>query len=194
MVARVAKLRSLTGAILFRSKKWAHKIIRPHKLGLTPPSLDCHQSCRGWSFSTKSNSVDFWVLSAHIIWGKREDPENTGKKTAKILKTKQKKRAEEKQNKKTENKKRRNKKKQKNSWVGEHFPDPSPPPDNKKQKKNFENSWDTIRLRFQRCPNLADLFSRVLFSFLPPLLATPLPPLFSAPFGPFLLLEKCPVL
>ena len=30
-----------------------------------------------------------------------------------------------------------------------------------------------------------DLFSRVLFSFLPPLLATPLPPLIWAPFSPF---------
>ena len=39
-----------------------------------------------------------------------------------------------------------------------------------------------------------DLFSRVLFSFLPPLLATPLPLLFSAPFRPFLPLEKCSVL
>ena len=38
------------------------------------------------------------------------------------------------------------------------------------------------------------LSSRVLFSFLPPLLATPLPPLFSAPFRPFLPLEKCSVL
>ena len=40
--------------------------------------------------------------------------------------------------------------------------------------------------------NLTDLFSRVLFSFLPPLLATPVPPLCSAP--PFLPLEKCSVL
>ena len=39
-----------------------------------------------------------------------------------------------------------------------------------------------------------DLFSRVLFSFLPFLLATPLPLLFSAPFRPFLLLGKCSVL
>ena len=31
----------------------------------------------------------------------------------------------------------------------------------------------------------SDLFSRVLFSFFPPLVATPLPPLFSGPFSPF---------
>ena len=31
----------------------------------------------------------------------------------------------------------------------------------------------------------SDLFSRVLFSFLPPLLVTPLPTLLSAPFSPF---------
>ena len=35
------------------------------------------------------------------------------------------------------------------------------------------------------CQLDADLFSRVLFSFLPPLLVTPLPLLFSAPFSPF---------
>ena len=34
--------------------------------------------------------------------------------------------------------------------------------------------------------SIHDLFSRVLSSFLPPLLATPLPPLSSAPFRPFL--------
>ena len=33
---------------------------------------------------------------------------------------------------------------------------------------------------------IPDLFSRVLFSFSPPFLATPLPPLFLAPFHPFL--------
>ena len=37
----------------------------------------------------------------------------------------------------------------------------------------------------------SDLFSRVLFSFLPPFLATPLPPLFSGPFRPFLPIERC---
>ena len=42
--------------------------------------------------------------------------------------------------------------------------------------------------------SLSDLFSRVLFSFLPPLVATPLPPLLLAPFRPFLPLEKCSVL
>ena len=41
---------------------------------------------------------------------------------------------------------------------------------------------------------VSDLFSRVLFSFLAPLLATPLPPLFWAPFRPVLPLEKCSVL
>ena len=40
----------------------------------------------------------------------------------------------------------------------------------------------------------ADLFSRILFSFLPTWMATPLPPLFSAPFRPFLHSEKCSVL
>ena len=39
----------------------------------------------------------------------------------------------------------------------------------------------------------ADLFPHVLFSFLPPLLATPLPLLFSAPFCPSLPLEECSV-
>ena len=39
-----------------------------------------------------------------------------------------------------------------------------------------------------------DLFSRILFSFLPLLLATPLPPLFSAHFPHFFALEKCSVL
>ena len=38
------------------------------------------------------------------------------------------------------------------------------------------------------------LFSRVLFSFFPPLLATPLPPLLLEPSRPFLPLEKCSVL
>ena len=40
---------------------------------------------------------------------------------------------------------------------------------------------------------LPDLFSRVLFSFWPPLLATALPHLFSPPFRPLLHLEKCSV-
>ena len=35
------------------------------------------------------------------------------------------------------------------------------------------------------CTQLTDLFSRIPFSFLPPLLATPLPHVFLAPFSPF---------
>ena len=38
---------------------------------------------------------------------------------------------------------------------------------------------------------VSDLFSHVLFSFLPPLLATPVPLIFSTLFGPFLPFEKC---
>ena len=41
----------------------------------------------------------------------------------------------------------------------------------------------------QLLAQVPDLFSRVLFSFLPAFLATPLPPLFSAYFRPFLPLE-----
>ena len=48
--------------------------------------------------------------------------------------------------------------------------------------------WRTIYL------HLTDLFSSVLFAFLPFLLATPLPPLLSARFRHFLPLEKCSVL
>ena len=44
-----------------------------------------------------------------------------------------------------------------------------------------------ILLHFPQVPQtFSDLFLRALFSFLPPLLATPLPPLFWAPFRPVL--------
>ena len=58
--------------------------------------------------------------------------------------------------------------------------------------------WGSVSSLLRNCysglETVSDLFSRVLFSFLPPLLATPLPPLFSAHFRPFLPLEKCSVL
>ena len=56
---------------------------------------------------------------------------------------------------------------------------PSPPP---------RYIWATAffnQIRQKHSGATSDLFSRVLFSFLPPLLVTPLPPLFSAPFSPF---------
>ena len=64
---------------------------------------------------------------------------------------------------------------------------------------NFRSLWGwsagvTFESLLGHLSSFSDLFSRVLFSFLPFLLVTPLPLLVSAPFRPFLLLEKCSVL
>ena len=61
------------------------------------------------------------------------------------------------------------------------------------EKLRADFSFPTTPKSFRK-ETEADLFPRVLFSFLPPLLATPLSPLFSAPFRPFLPFEKCSVL